>query len=118
MSNGNDANNIVSQPVDQGIGEAMKRQRPRVVRTTFTQCGELVEKLECTIKLFGEIFRRDERAFADILIDRCIGVGLRLDAKADLNRFWRHGFLRGAAPSLHRRESILCDRLPCPPRAA
>ena len=37
----------------------MKRQRPRVVRTTFTQCGELVEKVDCTIKLFGEIIRRN-----------------------------------------------------------
>ncbi|WP_090284591.1 hypothetical protein [Nitrosomonas mobilis] len=65
----------------------MKRQQPRVVRTTFTQCSELVEKVECTTKLFGEIFRRDERAFADIPVDRCIGVGLCLGAKADLNRF-------------------------------
>ncbi len=87
MGNGNDANSIVSQPVDQGIGEAMERQRPRVVRTTFAQCGELVEKVERSTKLIGEIFRRDERAFADIPIDRCIGIGLRLGAKADLNRF-------------------------------
>ncbi len=43
VGNGNDANSIVLQSIDQRIGEAMKRQRPRVVRTTFTQCGELVE---------------------------------------------------------------------------
>ncbi len=106
VGNGNDADSIVSQPVNQGIGEAMERQRPRVVHTTFTKCGELVEKVECAIKLLGEIFRRNKRAFADIPIDHCIGVGLRLGAKADSNRFWRHGFLREDAPSLHQRESI------------
>lgn len=87
MSNGDDANNIISQPVEQGIGETMKRQQPRVVHTTFAQCSELIEKVKRTTKLFGEIFHRNERAFADIPVGRCIDVGLCLGAKADLNRF-------------------------------
>lgn len=85
VGNGNDANSATLQSVNQGIGEAMERQRPSVVRATFAQCGELVEKIEYSIKLIGEVFCRNKRAFADIPIDHCIGVGLSLGAKADSN---------------------------------
>lgn len=90
MSNGNDTDSIASQPVNQGIGKAMERQRPRVVCAGFAQLGELYQETKCLIELISEIPGCNERAFADVPIDSGIGVGLRLAAKTDRHPFWRH----------------------------
>ena len=90
MGNGDDANRIVLQPVNQGIGKTMERQGSCVVCAGFAQLGELADEAQCLIDLISEIICCDERAFADVPVNSGIGIGLRLFAKADSHRFWQH----------------------------
>ena len=90
MNNGNDANRIALQSINQRIREAMKRQRPRVVQASFAQFDKLTQEAKCPIEFISEILCRDERIFADVPIHSGIRIGLRLAAKADRCQFWRH----------------------------
>ena len=90
MSNGNNADAIVLQPVNQGIGKAVEWQRPRVACASFAQLGELAQEAKCFIEFVSEIVCRDERALSDVPIDSGISIGLRLAAKTDLHWFLRH----------------------------
>jgi len=90
MGNGNDADHIALQTVNQRIGETVERQRPRVVCAGFAQLGELAQESKCLIDRISEIICCDERAFADVPIDSGIGIGLDLAAKTDRHQFWRH----------------------------
>ncbi len=89
MSNGDDADHIDLQPVNQRIGETMERQRPRAALAGLAQLREPVQEGKCLIEFIDEIIRRDERAFADVPIDSGIGIALRLTAKTDPHRFWQ-----------------------------
>ena len=90
MSNGDDADYIDLQPVDQRIGETVERQRPRVARAGLAQLGEPVQEAKRLIEFIGKIICCDERAFADVPIDSGIGIVLRLVAKTDPHRLWQH----------------------------
>lgn len=90
MGDGNDADHIALQTVDQRIGETRERKRPRVAHTGFAQLGKPVQNVQCLTDLIGEIVCCDQRAFADIPIDSGVGIGLRLAAKTDSQRLWRH----------------------------
>lgn len=83
VCNGDDADCIDLQPVDEGIREAVESQCPCIARTGFTQFGEPAQEVKRLIELIDEIVRCNERAFPDILIDG--GIGLRLVAKIDLH---------------------------------
>jgi len=89
MGNGNDTDHIALQPVKQGIGKTMERQRPRVMSAGFAQLGELAQEAKCPLDFVGEIICRIECTFADIPVDSGIGVSLRLAAKADWQQFLR-----------------------------
>ena len=90
MGNGDDADHVDLHLVNQGIGEAVERQRPRVARAGFAQLGKPFQEAKRLIELIGEIIRCDERTFADVPIDSGIGIGLRLVAKTDPHRLWQH----------------------------
>lgn len=90
MSNGDDADQIALQPVNQGIRKTVEGQSPRVAGASVTQLGKTVQEAKRSIKFIGEFIRCDERAFACVPIDDGIGVGLRLVAKTDPHRLWRH----------------------------
>lgn len=96
MGNGNDANRIALQTVNQRIGKAMKRQRSRVVQADPAQFDELAQEAKHPIEFISEILCCNERAFADVPIHGGIRIGVRLVAKADRCQFSRYGFLRGA----------------------
>ena len=66
MGDGNDADHIALQPVDQRIGETVEGKRPCVVRAGFAQPGELAQQAKRSIEFIGEILCCDERAFADV----------------------------------------------------
>lgn len=89
VGNGNDANGIALQAINQGIRKTMKGKRTGLVRTALTQRGKLLQQPEGPFNLVEEVVRRNERAFADIPVDGGIGVGLRLFAKTDLRHFLR-----------------------------
>lgn len=90
MGNGDDADDIDLQPVDQRIGETMERQRSRVARAGLAQLGEPVQQAKYSIKFIDEIIGCNERAFADVPVDSGVGIALRLIAKTDPHRLWRH----------------------------
>lgn len=90
MSNGDHADHIGLQPIDQRIRKTVEMQRPRVVRAGVAQLGEPAQEAKRLIEFIGEIIRCDERAFADVPIDSGIGIVLRLIAKTDLHRLWLH----------------------------
>lgn len=90
MGNGDDADDIGLQPVDQRIGETVERQRSRVARAGLAQLGKPVQQAKCLIEFVGKIIGCDERAFADVLGDGGIGIGSRRIAKADPHRLWQH----------------------------
>lgn len=83
MRNGDDADCIDLQPVDDGIREAVKSQCPCIACTGFTQFGEPAQQVKRLIDLINKIIRCSERAFPDIPIDGSMGVGVRLVAKID-----------------------------------
>lgn len=91
VGNGNDANGIALQPVNQGIRKAMKGKRTGLVHTAVTQRWKLSQQSEGSFNLVDEVVRRNERAFVDIPVDGGIGIGLRLFTKTD----WRHFLRRG-----------------------
>lgn len=90
MGNGNDADIIILQPVNQGIGETVEWQRPRVARASFAQLGELAQEAKCFIEFVSKIICCCERSLSDVPIDSGISIGLRLAAKTDLHWFLRH----------------------------
>ena len=90
MSNGDDADYIGLQPVDQRIGETVKRQRPGVARAGLAQLGETFQEAKRLIEFVGEIIGCDERAFADVPVDGSIGIGSCRIAKTDPHRLWRN----------------------------
>lgn len=91
VGNGNDANGIALQAVNQGIGKTMEGKRTGLVRTALTQRGKLSQQSDGSFNLVDEVVCRNERAFVDIPVDGGIGVGLRLFAKTDLRHFLRRG---------------------------
>ncbi len=74
----------------------MEGKRPRFVHTTSTQRGKLLQQPEGSFDLVDEVFRCNERAFADIPVNGGISICLRFFAKADPRHFLRQGLLRGA----------------------
>lgn len=90
MSDGDDADHIDLQAVNQGIGKTVERQRSRVARDQFAQFGEPIQKAKRLIELVGEIIRCNECAFAYVPIDGSIGISLCLVAKTDQHRLWQH----------------------------
>ncbi len=88
MGDSDDANHIVLQPVNQGIGETMERESSCVVCAGLAQFGELVEVVQCLIEFIGEVACCYKRPYADVPVNSGIGIGLRLFAKFDLHRFW------------------------------
>ncbi len=90
MGDGNDADHIALQTVDQRIGEAVESKCPRIAHASFAQFGKPAQNSQCLIDLVGEIICCNQRAFADIPIDGGIGIDLRLAAKTDSQQLWRH----------------------------
>jgi hypothetical protein len=87
MSNGDDADYIDLQPVNQRIGETVERQRPRAALAGLPQLRKPVQEGKRLIEFIDEIIRCDERAFADVPIDS--GIALRPTAKTDPHRLWQ-----------------------------
>ena len=90
MRNGDDADHIGLQPVDQRIWKTVQMQRPRAACTGVAQLGEPAQEAQRSIEFIDEIICCDERAFADVPIDSGIGIALRLVAKTDPHRLWQH----------------------------
>ncbi len=90
MSNGDDADQIAMQSVNQRIWKTLEDQRPRVARANATQLGKPVQEAKRSIEFIGEFVCRSERAFTGVPIDSGIGIGLRLVAKTDPHRLWQH----------------------------
>ena len=89
MSNGDDADCIGLQPINQRIVKTVERQHPRAALAGLAQFGEPVKEGKRLIEFIDEIICCDERAFADVPIDSGIGIALRLVAKTDPHRLWR-----------------------------
>jgi len=96
VGNGNDADGIALQTVDQGIGKTMEGKRPRLTHASLAQRRELLQQPKCSLNLADEVFCCGERAFADIPVNGGIGIGLSFIAKTDSRHFLRRGLLRGA----------------------
>lgn len=93
VGNGNNADDIALQAVNQGIGEAMKRKRSRLVRAAFAHRRKLLQQVERPFDFVDEVVRCNQRAFADILVNGGIGISLRFFVKTDLRHLLRQGLL-------------------------
>lgn len=89
MGDGDDADQIALQPIDQRIWKTVEGQRPRVAGANVTQLGKPIQEAKRSIEFVGEFIRCNDCAFADVPIDGGIGIGLRLAAKADPHRSWQ-----------------------------
>ena len=89
MGDGNDADHIALQPVNQGIWKAVECQSSRLARACVAQLGKLAQQIKRPIEFIGECICCDERSFAGVPIDSGFGIRLRLIAKADSHRLWR-----------------------------
>ncbi len=83
MDNGNNADYVNVQPINQGIRKAVKSQRPSAARADPAQFGKATQVVKRLIDLISKIIHCNERAFPDTPIDGSMGVGLRLVAKVD-----------------------------------
>lgn len=92
----NDANGIALQTVNQGIGKAMERKRPRLVCAAFAQRGKLFQQIKGAFNFIDEVISRNERTFTDIPVNSGISIGPRFFAKTDSRYFLRHELLREA----------------------
>ncbi len=72
----------------------MERKRPRLACTTFAQHRKLFQQLKGAFDFIDKVIGCYERAFADILVNGGIGVGLCVFAKTDSRHFLRQELLR------------------------
>ncbi len=90
MGDGNDADSVGLQSVDQGIREVMERQHPSFSGTRFAELGETGQHAQRLFDLADKILCGDECAFAYVPIDSGVGVDLSLAAKTNREQLWRH----------------------------